>query len=450
MTDGALAEGLSIADEQVWLRLRNHVAREKGFWFGAIFASSTYGLDELARRASWFLGGQSRELRRIVASSPDELTAAVSDVLNGSLVGGLIWIEATRLEDSWAAAWAESLTALNRRRDTMRRELGGGLLLVGPPGLRRQLASQAVDLSSVRSFTAELAGRSMPALDITADDRVTFADVPIEVGDEVAATLRTIDRLRSSDQADAALDLAVDLLTEPLTATERIAALEASARAQEGLHLYQIAAQTLEEAVRDRERILGPDHPDTLTSRNNLASPYESVGDFSRAVPLFEEALSDRVRVLGPDHPKTLASRNNLASAYQSAGEFSRAVLLFEQTLSDSERVLGPDHPDTLKSRNNLAGAYQSAGDFSRALPLLEQTLRDSERVLGPDHPDTLDSRNNLAGAYESAGDLTRAKQQAEAALATATRVLSAGHPLTSTIRRTLESIVRSRRDDVG
>lgn len=91
-----------------------------------------------------------------------------------------------------------------------------------------------------------------------------------------------------------------------------------------------------------------------------------------------------------------------------------------------------------------------SAGDFSRALPLLEQTLRDSERVLGPDHPDTLDSRNNLAGAYESAGDLTRAKQQAEAALATATRVLSAGHPLTSTIRRTLESIVRSRRDDVG
>lgn len=174
MTDGALAEGLSIADEQVWLRLRNHVAREKGFWFGAIFASSTYGLDELARRASWFLGGQSRELRRIVASSPDELTAAVSDVLNGSLVGGLIWIEATRLEDSWAAAWAESLTALNRRRDTMRRELGGGLLLVGPPGLRRQLASQAVDLWSVRSFTAELAGRSMPALDITADDRVTL------------------------------------------------------------------------------------------------------------------------------------------------------------------------------------------------------------------------------------------------------------------------------------
>ena len=229
VTDGALAEGLSIADEQVWLRLRNHVAREKGSWFGAIFASSTYGLDELARRAPWFLGGQSRELRRIVASSPDELTAAVSDVLNGSLVGGLIWIEATRLEDSWAAAWAESLTALNRRRDTMRRELGGGLLLVGPPGLRRQLASQAVDLSSVRSFTAELAGRSMPALDITADDRVTFADVPIEVGDEVAATLRTIDRLRSSDQADAALDLAVDLLTEPLTATERIAALEASA-----------------------------------------------------------------------------------------------------------------------------------------------------------------------------------------------------------------------------
>ena len=29
-----------------------------------------------------------------------------------------------------------------------------------------------------------------------------------------------------------------------------------------------------EQVLADRERILGPDHPDTLTSRSNLASAY--------------------------------------------------------------------------------------------------------------------------------------------------------------------------------
>jgi hypothetical protein len=61
--------------------------------------------------------------------------------------------------------------------------------------------------------------------------------------------------------------------------------------------------------------VLGADHPDTLTSRNNLAGAYESAGDLGRAIPLFEQTLTDRTRVLGEDHPSTLTTRNNLASA---------------------------------------------------------------------------------------------------------------------------------------
>ena len=156
-------------------------------------------------------------------------------------------------------------------------------------------------------------------------------------------------------------------------------------------------AIALAEYLNIRERVLGPDHPHTLASRNNLAYAYESAGDLGRAIPLYEAALADCERVLGPDHPNTLASRNNLAYAYQSAGDLGRAIPLYEATLADRERVLGPDHPDTLTSRNNLAGAYRSAGDLGRAVPLFEAALADRERVLGPDHPDTLTSRNNLA-----------------------------------------------------
>ena len=75
-----------------------------------------------------------------------------------------------------------------------------------------------------------------------------------------------------------------------------------------------------------------------------------------------ERLVADQERVLGPDHPDTLAARNNLAVAYQDAGRTAEAITLHEQTLAARERVLGPDHPDTLTSRNNLAIAYQAAG----------------------------------------------------------------------------------------
>ena len=70
------------------------------------------------------------------------------------------------------------------------------------------------------------------------------------------------------------------------------------------------------------------------------------------------------LKQLGADHPDTLTSRNNLAYAYRSAGRLAEATALFERTLADRERVLGADHPDTLTSQNNLERA-RTKGNFS-------------------------------------------------------------------------------------
>jgi len=78
-----------------------------------------------------------------------------------------------------------------------------------------------------------------------------------------------------------------------------------------------------------------------------------------RAIPLFEQTLADCERVLGGDHPQTLTARNNLASACMRAGDVGRAIPLLEQTLADCERVLGGDHPRTKIVRSNLALARQ-------------------------------------------------------------------------------------------
>ena len=69
------------------------------------------------------------------------------------------------------------------------------------------------------------------------------------------------------------------------------------------------------------ESKLGPDHPDTLTTRSNIAAWTGSVGDAREALRLFAELLPDRERVLGRDHPDTLTTRNNIAHWTGEVGE---------------------------------------------------------------------------------------------------------------------------------
>jgi hypothetical protein len=45
-----------------------------------------------------------------------------------------------------------------------------------------------------------------------------------------------------------------------------------------------------------------------------------AAGQAAEAIPLFERTLADRERILGLDHPSTLTSRDNLAAARAALG----------------------------------------------------------------------------------------------------------------------------------
>ena len=146
-------------------------------------------------------------------------------------------------------------------------------------------------------------------------------------------------------------------------------------------------------------RLLGPDHPETLTTRSHLAAAHESAGDMATAITQYEQAHSDRVRVLGQDHQQTILSRISLAAAYQDVGDPERAIPLLEQMLAYSVEQSGPDSVDSLWCRHNLARACELAGDLQRAIALYEQTHADSLRALGPDHEYTKSFHEKLTRA---------------------------------------------------
>ncbi|MEV8442072.1 tetratricopeptide repeat protein [Actinosynnema sp. NPDC051121] len=183
---------------------------------------------------------------------------------------------------------------------------------------------------------------------------------------------------------------------------------------------------------------LGPDHPDVLNGRHNLANARGMVGQSPQAVVELEELLADRLRILGADHPGTLDTRQSLARWRGHAGDPERAVAEFEALSADLPRVLGPDHPDALNTRGNLAHWRGHAGNPAQAASEYTALLDDMDRVLGPDHPDTLTTRGNLAHWRGRAGDPVRATAEFETLLADRLRVLGPDHPHTLVTRDSL------------
>ena len=85
----------------------------------------------------------------------------------------------------------------------------------------------------------------------------------------------------------------------------------------------------------------------------------------------------------GTDHRDTLSSMNNLAISYGTVGRTADALKLGEETLALQRAKLGPDHPDTLSSMMGLASSYGAVGRTAEALKLREETLALRRAKLG-------------------------------------------------------------------
>jgi Tetratricopeptide repeat len=196
------------------------------------------------------------------------------------------------------------------------------------------------------------------------------------------------------------------------------------------------AARDLQRRVIDaRERVLGPEHPDTLTGRYYLAHWTGHAGDSAAARDQFAELLPVVERVLGPEHPDTLTGRWYLARWTGPAGDPAAARDLFAELLNVTERVFGPEHPDTLAARYNVAHWTGQAGDPAAARDLLAELLPVVERVLRPEHPNALAARHMFARATGEAGDPAAARDQCAELLNVTERVFGPEHPDTLAAR---------------
>jgi tetratricopeptide (TPR) repeat protein len=301
------------------------------------------------------------------------------------------------LADEPVTAWREPVGPRLRRWVRKHARLVTGIaaaLAVGVAALgglawQRERARRAVAQEQAETVKERDAKEAARAAAVTANDQAQARLQQVERANEILASVfvdlnpKTVEK--EGKPLQAVLGERLDRATAAIEG-EAIGDALAVARMQMALGSSQRGLGYPDKAIRlfTRARAtltarLGPDHPDTLRSMDNLATSYQAAGRLGDALPLFEETLTLRKAKLGPDHPDTLRSMNNLALGYYDAGKPDLALPLFEEALQPLKARLGPDNPDTLSTMNNLALSYAAAGKLDRDLPLFEEAARGVE-----------------------------------------------------------------------
>ena len=182
-----------------------------------------------------------------------------------------------------------------------------------------------------------------------------------------------------------------------------------------------------------RKKLLGAEHPDTLTAMGNIASTYESQGRWNEAEKLEIQVMDMTKKLLGTEHRDTLISMGNLASIYQNQGRWNEAEKLEVQVMDLRKKLLGAEHPDTLTAVGNIARTYRKQGRWNEAEKLEIQVMDMTKKLLGAEHHDTLISMANLASTYRNQGRWNEAEKLEVHVMDMRKKLLGAEHPDTLT-----------------
>ncbi|MCG3772613.1 MAG: hypothetical protein JW384_03828 [Nitrosomonadaceae bacterium] len=107
----------------------------------------------------------------------------------------------------------------------------------------------------------------------------------------------------------------------------------------------------------------------------NLAQTYFALAQYDKALPLQVRSLAIREKVQGPEHPDTALALNNLAQTYSLLAQHDKALPLQVRTLAIREKVLGPEHPVTASSQVMLALAMLRDRNDDLAVALLKSAI---------------------------------------------------------------------------
>lgn len=90
---------------------------------------------------------------------------------------------------------------------------------------------------------------------------------------------------------------------------------------------------------------------------------------------MYQRTLAGKEKVLGPDHPSTAITVNNLGTLCRDQGKLDEAEKMYQRALAGKEKALGPDHTSTLETVNNFGNLYKDQGKLKEAEEMYQRSL---------------------------------------------------------------------------
>ena len=106
-----------------------------------------------------------------------------------------------------------------------------------------------------------------------------------------------------------------------------------------------------------KEKVDGPENPDTLGTRNNLANTLSHQGKYAEAETEYREVLKLDEKVLGAEHPETLLTWNGLGNVLDVEGRYAEAEKEDRAVFARGERNTGSGGLCTAGGRRRAQGS---------------------------------------------------------------------------------------------
>lgn len=174
---------------------------------------------------------------------------------------------------------------------------------------------------------------------------------------------RALTRLASLEEARGNRPAALELYRTALAKDETAQRLNDAALLEDP----KAAEPLLRRALAIQEKALGPRHPETAVTANNLANVLLATGRAAQAEPLARGALRSLEDALGPRHPRVATAWSNLGDILRARKDLSGARRAYERALQVDEAAHGPNHPEVAVDLDNLAGFLEEIGRAAEA-----------------------------------------------------------------------------------
>jgi serine/threonine-protein kinase len=211
------------------------------------------------------------------------------------------------------------------------------------------------------------------------------------------------------------------------------------------LGLYDSTRVLLEQSLRLRRRLYGPNHPDVAESLSALALlERDHAGNWAAAESLLHESVATFRAAHGPDHPRVAEGLKNLVYVQRRQGKLEAAEASVREALDIQRDRYGEQHMSVAESLFNLAAILRDRGQYAKAERVQRRSLALCRELTDGPHPGVSANLNNLALLLDDQGKHAAAARMHEEAIAMDKKLYGTPHPAVATNLSNLSQVLQA------